>query len=79
MDKARLIAAIVCGAIDILMAALVYRYGTMLEASWWSMLLQFAFYTIGCLGLYIFIITAIDWYRYHNDKEDLFYGLKKKQ
>ena len=79
MDKARLVAGIICGAIDILMAALVYHYGSMLEASIFSMILQFAFCTVGCFGVYIFVITAVDWYRYGRDNEDLFYGPKKNK
>lgn len=68
-----------CILLDIVLGVMVYKYGVILGASWWSMLLSYIFYSVGCVGVYVFLMTICDWIKeYKKNNSELYYGPKKQ-
>ena len=60
MKKTRIIIGIICLVIDIIICAVVCWQWSQVQCNHWSLAAAVLFYTIGCWGLYIFMMEVID-------------------
>ena len=64
MKRARIITGIICLIIDIIICVTVCIQWKALGCATGSLIAAIAFYSVGCIGLYIFIIDVVRFFRW---------------
>lgn len=73
MKLVKIISAIVCGLVAITLCIAVGIYWSKLGCSFWSLIAECVFYTMGCVGAYICIVQFIERTFFWLDKDNVHY------